>query len=244
MNARASTPSARAAIGDPCSARSARPAGLSTRLPASTIAATRIAANTQYHAARPTARRPKIEKSGTDMPSGPPVSAVLVGQRDRDDDAEPERRHGEIVALEAQDRRAPDDRRSAPTPAALASSAAHRRPAVCADEDRRAVGAQAEERRMAEADLAGVADQQIERDRQRRVDRDADRDVELIGVGQNERQRRRESRRRSRPAQERARAARGDLSTRSDPGADAAPNSPRGRTNSTTSTITKAAASL
>ena len=73
LNALASTPTALAAVSEPCSARSARPAGLSTRLAARTIAATSVAANTQYQAFSPTTRRPRSEKSGTDMPSGPPV---------------------------------------------------------------------------------------------------------------------------------------------------------------------------
>ena len=65
--------------------------------------------------------------------------------------------------------------------------------------DRDAVGADAEEHRVREADDAGVAEQQVEARRQDDEDDDLGGDVERLGAGEDER-RQRQARRRSRPA--------------------------------------------
>src|SRR5207245_6543243 len=62
-------------------------------------------------------------------------------------------------------------------------------------QERRRVGADAEERRVAERELAGVAEQQVQRQREHTEDPGHDRDVQVIGAREPERQGERDRRR-------------------------------------------------
>ena len=119
----------------------------------------------------PCSAQPNSDSAGTAMPSGPPVMLSSVDEHDRDDDAQAERRHRQVVALQPQvgppdhEREQRDRRRGWP------AATAQLRPAVARAQDRRAVAAEREEARMAEADLPGVADQQVQADADDRVQR-------------------------------------------------------------------------
>ena len=63
---------------EPCSARSARPAGDSIRLSASHTAASSAPPTTQYQARSPAKVNPNSVNAGTLMPSGPPVRPSSV----------------------------------------------------------------------------------------------------------------------------------------------------------------------
>ena len=112
---------------------------------------------------------------------------VFRRQHDRDDDPQAQRGHRQRVALQAQGRAADDEGKQT-----------HRRasrqqrqgggPAVAAGEDRRAVAAQRKEAGVAKADLAGIADQQVQADAHDCVQRHDDRNIVGVVVGQQQRQ--------------------------------------------------------
>ena len=186
-------PSVSAATSEPCSARSARPAGDSIRFSASHTDSSSPAPAIQYQTRSPRATKPNNASGGTDMPSGPPVSPVLGAQHDRDDDAQAERGHRQVVTLQAQ-RRAADHEGQQPDCDAAGRQRQPGGPAVAGRQDRRAVAAEREEAGVAEADLAGVADQQVQPDADDGVQRHQDRDLVEIVVAQKQRQQQRSPR--------------------------------------------------
>ena len=100
-----STPATPAAISEPCSARK-RPADRAVdQVERQSHDRSRSAATSVSRpGSRATPPAEQTDSAATDMPSGPPVSATSLVQHDRDDDAEAEGRHGEIVAAQTQDR--------------------------------------------------------------------------------------------------------------------------------------------
>jgi len=117
-------------------------------------------------------------------PAGP---LRFVAQRDADDDAETERRHRQVVALELEDR--PGDQRG--EDAGGDGAGAHgeqRMPAEVRRQHGRGVGTDAEEAGVAQADLAGEADQEIQTEDDHGVDRHAHGEIKIEAVGQHERQ--------------------------------------------------------
>ena len=115
--------------------------------------------------------------------------AVFGCDHDRHDDAQAQRRHREVVALESQDRTADHEGNQRDT-RRRRDQRRERRPAVARGEQRRAVRAQAEEAGVPEADLPGVADEQVEADADDGVQRDQDRNVVEVVVGDHQRQQR------------------------------------------------------
>ena len=109
----------------------------------------------------------------------------FVTQRNVDDDAQTQRRHRQIVALELEDR-AGDQRRQNAGGQRTGAHGQQRMPAEMRRQHGRRVGADAEEAGMAKADLAGKADQQVEAEDDDGVDRHADRQIGVVTVGRNE----------------------------------------------------------
>jgi hypothetical protein len=155
---------------------------------------------------------------------------------DVDDDAEAERGHRQVVTLELEQR--PRDQRGDHEDDRQADR--HRRPripAVAGRQDRRGVRAHAEERRVAERDLPGETDEQVERDGEHHVEANGDTDHgDEVVVREQHRQQCDDHRQRQETTQPAQRAH-----TRS---AALRPNSPLGRRISTSSTTVKASASL
>ena len=102
---------------------------------------------------------------------GPAGDLVLGGQHDRDDDAQPERGHRQVVALQPQDRPPDHVGQQSRPPACWPAATPRWASRSCAAQDRRAVAAEREEAGVAEADLPGIADQQVEPDADDRVER-------------------------------------------------------------------------
>ena len=135
--------------------------------------------------------------------------------------------------------RAPDQEGEQGNPRGGRGQRGQWRPAVARRQNCRAVGPEAEEAGVAEADLPGVADQQVESDAYDRVDADEDRDLVPVIVDKRERQDQ-DHRGKQRDAPGARRSPRHRY-TRS---ALFLPNRPLGMKNSTARMMTNAIASL
>ena len=120
------------------------------------------------------------------MPSGPPVQFGLVCQHDSDEQTEAERRDGEIMPLEPQDRPAHHK----------GHRARHDRPGkqaepggmpTCTGPMADGIGADTEEAGMAETDLTGKSHQEIEADDRQRENENQRADTVVIGGGEEQR---------------------------------------------------------
>ena len=110
----------------------------------------------------------------------------LVAQGDVEDDAETKGGHGQVVALQLEDR--PGHQRG--QQAGGRGAGAHGQqgmPAEVGGQHGRGIGSYAQEAGVAQADLAGKADQQVEAEDDDRVDGHADRQIHIKAVGQYER---------------------------------------------------------
>ena len=113
----------------------------------------------------------------------------LVAQGDVEDDAQAEGGHGQVIPLQLEDR--PGHQRGQQAGGCSAGPHGQQRmPAEVGGQHRRSVGSDAQETGVAQADLAGKADQQVEAEDDDRVDGHADRQVHVEAVGQHQRQQR------------------------------------------------------
>ena len=126
-----------------------------------------------------TSSRSLRPRSGTSMPSGPRVEPGLVGEHHRDEDAEAEGRDREVVALEAQDRAADEPGERAGERGAEDGGEAGVEAEVDRGE-RAGVAADPGEAGVAEADLAGIADQDHHAGHGEAVDEDQRADAVVV----------------------------------------------------------------
>ena len=113
-----------------------------------------------------------------DKPVRPAREPDLRLQHNGDDDADPQRRHGQIMALQFQDRSG-DHERQHPDRGGGDQHRAERRPAIGAGENGRPISPQAEKPGMPQRDLAGKPDEQVQAHRRDRVKAAQDQDIEI-----------------------------------------------------------------
>jgi|GEM_PF-7063001 len=194
-----------------------------------------MAPTIQYHSRSPYSSVPKRRH---DHPVGAAGELVLGVDDDGNDIAESQRRHGQVVPFQPQDR--PGDGESEQTDEdGTKQHGQKRRPTEKRREDRRGIGAESEEPGMTETDLTGVSDQQIQANADDPGEAGSNGDVVIEVVGQHQWQTGDDGREDDQSAD--ARAGKPGNHTRSVP---PRPSKPWGMKNSTRRISTKAMASL